>query len=203
MVVADKGRAAIVNDMELGPKPFWCAVFDSDHSVLPSHRFHDADMAVWPSQHYVEWAIRAHQTEYYNDVFKAQKAESRPEVEVSGSKFHVNFIRDLNNESSAPRVGTRAHFENTSCYAGFVRTEILQHCSPVETRRDWGIDIDRPVVLYIPDGYLMHRQSPYVTSWYRNVWNVNNRLERLVRALIFRRTMQGFQAGSDRERQLH
>lgn len=81
-------------------------------------------------------------------------------------------------------VATREHLERTAQVVGYVRADALKVTTRDGTRREWGLDLVRPVVLYIPDGYRFWQAPTHVTDWYREVWCVSRRWERLLRAAV-------------------
>ena len=86
-------------------------------------------------------------------------------------------------------VGTRSHLEPRARMIGYVRADNLRLTSKDATRLEWGIGVDRPVVLHVPDGGALRRSPVMFTDWYRHIWCVD-RLKRLVQALVFRRSLQ-------------
>jgi len=87
-------------------------------------------------------------------------------------------------------VGSREALEAKAEFVGYVRADPLSQSSREATRREWGIATNRPVVLFVPDGYRLGRGRAYVTDWYRHVWCVESRPERLARAVVARRSLQ-------------
>lgn len=145
-VVALGGRSAVLGPWaSICAAPLWCAVFDADHSALPDHAFEDADLAFWPSEYYVRWAL-------------------------------------------ALRGGRGEALEQRSHAVGYLRTDPLAESSRLVTRHEWGLPPDRPVVLYVPDGYLLTGNPRFITAWYRHIWCVNGHVGRVVRAVALRRT---------------
>jgi len=87
-------------------------------------------------------------------------------------------------------VGMRSHLKSRARVIGWVRADNLWLTSRDATRMEWGISVDRPVVLYIPDAWRLIKYPSQITDWYHHVWCVDSRLERLVRALIVRRSLR-------------
>jgi hypothetical protein len=157
-IVADVGRAALIRDtfgtqgdlVARGEaasqlrKKLWCAVFDADHSVLPTNHFDDAEMIFWPSPYYLNWAIRE-------------------------------------------GLGQREELARRSLFVGYVKADNLKRSSARATREEWRLDPDKPVVLYIPDGYRLRQERAYISDWYIDVWCVDRRVTRLARAIRSRR----------------
>lgn len=88
------------------------------------------------------------------------------------------------------RVADREELARRARIVGYARADALKLTSPERTRREWGLDFQRPVVLYIPDGYRFWQAESHVTPWYRHVWCVDRRLARLLRAVVFRRSVR-------------
>ena len=120
----------------------------------------DADHSVLPAHHFDEAEMNFWASHYYLDWA----------VEVG--------------------LASREHLEARSYEIGYVRADPLKWSTREAVRREWRIDQDRPVVLYIPDGYRLSLNSAFITDWYRHVWCVESRAERLLRALLFRRNRQ-------------
>jgi hypothetical protein len=79
--------------------PTWCAVYDLSHSPEPSQRFNDADLAFWPSQHYLELAIR-------NGV--GPEAEMRERARIVGFS-RLDQYRHISRDEVRKRNGIDPH----------------------------------------------------------------------------------------------
>lgn len=148
VIVSTMGRPRVLGSCGRAvPGALWCAVFDADHSAMPDHAFHDAELVFWPSRYYLDWAVE---------------------------------------QGVAPRelLELRSHF------VGYARGDALAWSSRAATRHAWGIREDRPAVLYIPDEVVLTQGHAFVTDWYRHVWCVDHRWERIIRAIVLRRTRQ-------------
>ncbi len=102
-IVVDLGRAAFVRDVSGGQadpgfhreatwllrRQMWCAVFDADHSVLPTNHFEDAEMIFWPSPYYLKLAVR-------EGAGTSEKLESR--------SHYVGYVRADNLKRASPHV---------------------------------------------------------------------------------------------------
>jgi hypothetical protein len=75
----------------------------------------------------------------------------------------------------------------SACDVGYVRADGLRLSSRSETRREWKLPLDRPIVLYVPDGYRLREMPTHTTSWYRRVWCGDRPLARVARTLGLRR----------------
>ncbi len=85
-------------------------------------------------------------------------------------------------------LGPRLHLEPRSRTVGWVRADSQRSWSKDATRREWGIDQNRPVVLFIPDGYRLNPMGDSVTDWYRQIWCVDSPVARFGWALLQRRS---------------
>jgi hypothetical protein len=75
---------------------------------------------------------------------------------------------------------------------GYVRADPLAWTSREEIRRQWGLPLDVPIVLGVPDDHRLWPHPDWVTDWYRHVWCVDGRAARVVRALLLRRSVRAF-----------
>ncbi len=134
---------------EVSEGPLWCVVEDADHSTHPSHRFDDADLAFWSSEAQLQRALA------YDE-----------------NDFFVKRIHALGVDRAA---GLR---RNARCL-GWIRADGLAQTTREGTRKEWGLPLDKPVVLYIPDAFRLLRdvkmgpQGVTISmfrSWYQQIW---------------------------------
>lgn len=84
-------------------------------------------------------------------------------------------------------LGIREALARRSLFVGYVKADNLKRSSARATRDKWRLDPERPVVLYIPDGYRLRKERAYISDWYIDVWCVDHRFERLARGIRSRR----------------
>ncbi len=87
-------------------------------------------------------------------------------------------------------VGTRAELMPRSRFVGITRTDALFKIDEAKTLEDLGLDPTRPVASFIPDPYRIVNMDGGVSDWYQQVWCVEGTVERLARALVFRRNLK-------------
>jgi hypothetical protein len=117
----------------------------------------DADHSTQPSNRFRHAAITSWPTRYYVDWAMEEDPDAAEDIAAGAHE------------------------------AGYVRSDALAASSRRETRREWNLPQDRPVVLYIPDGYRLRDQPSHTTAWYRRVWCAERPFDRVARAAGVRR----------------
>ena len=166
-VVSVVGRRYMLEELSEHIKNVpWFSVFDAYHSTAVSHYLYDASISFFPTEFYLNLAIR--NLRNYIPSHRLHSPLSQDEIDTAIRLLKCNSV-----------------------IIGHTRLDGISHLDRREIRAEWGITDEDRVVLYIPDVFRFGYTGPdLVTPWYFLIWCEDNVVMRLLNACFRLRNVQ-------------